>query len=254
MGNNSKKSFILGVITICLQMSGISGAHANPPPYKLTVILDRIHYEAKPRKANQLDDDVFRSFDLYASFRVDGPASPISLCQVKFLRDPPVKDPHGNSVYKDEWGNILSPLWEGVVGDPIYRMPWGVFTGQISNNLAILPEGGTYECSLNEPPSTPPALLEVGGMVAGGSGMTHKNPPLIFDNWMAQLRTPDHRKTRILIDGVPLDLNEFWMQMDEASKSIKHSSNFVAEKWSGGTFLGWPIGELIKATAHWPFE
>ncbi|MBI3533901.1 MAG: hypothetical protein HY072_00220 [Deltaproteobacteria bacterium] len=246
--NKANSYFKLSISILCLQMFFADAVHANPP-YKLSVILDRVHYEAKKRKPNQLDDDVIRSFLLYASFRVDGPASTFSTCQVKFLPDPPEKD---------DWGNIMSPLWEGVIGDPIYRMPYGVNTAALSNNWAILPNGGTYNCSLNESPSVAgfaPELLETGGIVAGGNDRTHKNPPLIDNTWMAQLRTPDHRKTHIIIDGEELtSVNEFWIKMDEASKSIRHSSNFVAEKWSGGTFLGFPIGELMEATAHWPFE
>ncbi len=241
-----KKNWFL--IVFCLPLGNFARAEL---PYKITIILDKLQYQAEAQKPFQTQDDVLRSYLLYASFRVDTQnMHAVSTCAIQFLPDPS---------NKDEWGNVISPLWEGMIA-PWWIIQYGVYNSFISNNWAILPEGGVFPCALNQDPMTvgiPPSQLHTLGKTVGGNDRDHTQPPLIpppvdDDIWMAELRRPESKKVLLILDAVSYDFHFFKIVLDPITQSHYHSSNFnpLQTQWNPH----FHIQEILKAMAQWPFE
>ncbi len=220
-------------------------AHADLP-YKLTVILDKINYQAEPRQKNKVENDLKRTFTLFASFRIDGPAgfgNGSELCLVEFEKDPDERD---------DWDNVTHASWIGLIGD-WFRMNAAGGVHNLSLNMAILPNGGSFPCALNQSPSMaglPPSVLEIAGLSVGGNTITLRQPPLIDDTWMAELLPPYQQKFKLWIDGAEIPGSQVSPALEhDPSKSHMHSSNFVPTE----TLNHWFVGkEILKATAKWP--
>lgn len=216
-------------------------------PYKMNIILDKITYEAEPMKPHKVDNDLWRRYILFASFHVEGLEAVRNRtvsCQVKFLQDSPERD---------DWDNVVHPQWVGLIGDWFRMNAGGGVRSGLSLNTSILPNGGTFPCSVGVRPSEAgiaPSALEVAGKTVGGNVITLRQPPLINEDWMAELLLPSSEKFYLIINGYTIPGNQVGVTLERnPSKSHMHSGNFKATKWIKHWFRG---KEMIEGFANWP--
>lgn len=256
MGTPNKNRWNYFVLIAFFTLGGIGSFKPSTclAEYKLTIHLDRFDYEALPQQHNQTEDDVKRTFTLFSNFRVDDQVNSKPLpgpwnagdCYVKFLPDS--QEPNN----RDDWDNYVRVGWEGMVA-PMPFIQFGPNNSAFSNNIAVLTKGGTFPCSLNQSAKEaglPLSALDTSGKAVGGNMYTHRQPPLVSDEYLSWLRLPDGAKVHLIIYGEEVDMRWFQIQWDRDNKSHYHSSNFVIENTSGMWF--WK--QIIKASAKWPFE